>query len=322
MNNDEWLGSLEYLSFLRDYGKHFTINRMLTFESVKQRLDREQPLTFLEFNYMILQAYDFVELAKRYQCRLQLGGSDQWGNIINGVELGRRVADLELYGMTAPLLTTADGKKMGKSVDGAVWLNEDLLSPYDYWQFWCAPATGVRRPQGTHERPPRPPLPPRRNTADADVVRFLKLFTELSDERIEELGALEGQQINDAKRVLADETTRMLHGDACLDGIHATAEQLFQKGRSGVGSMENLPSVDVDAEDLREGIPIVDLFMHLNFAKSKSEVRRLIQGGGARLNDVKVEDENLVVTTHDLVEGSAKISSGKKKHGLVKCNDV
>mmetsp|Transcript_16248 Transcript_16248/g.54643 ORF Transcript_16248/g.54643 Transcript_16248/m.54643 type:complete len:476 (+) Transcript_16248:1-1428(+) len=294
VNNDDWLGSIEYLPFLRDYGRFFTINRMLTFESVKQRLDREQPLTFLEFNYMILQAYDFVELHRRHGCRLQLGGSDQWGNIVNGVELGRRVDGAELFAMTAPLLTTADGKKMGKSVSGAVWLNEDLLSPYDYWQFW-------------------------RNTADADVVRFLKLFTELPDDRIAELAALEGQAINEAKKVLADQATSMLHGRECLAAIHETVEQLFgsKDGKQGVDA-DTLPSVDVPAADLAGGVPVVDIFLRLGFAKSRSEVRRLIQGGGARLNDVKIDDPDRVVTAEDLVEGAAKVSSGKKKHGLVK----
>mmetsp|Transcript_14543 Transcript_14543/g.37706 ORF Transcript_14543/g.37706 Transcript_14543/m.37706 type:complete len:482 (+) Transcript_14543:3-1448(+) len=295
VNNDEWLNSLRYLPLLRDYGRHFTINRMLSFESVKQRLEREQPLTFLEFNYMILQAYDFVELWRRHGCRLQLGGSDQWGNIINGVELGRRVEDAELFGLTAPLLTTADGKKMGKSMGGAVWLNADLLSPYDYWQYW-------------------------RNTADADVVRFLKLFTELSDERIDELAQLKGQAINEAKVVLADETTRMLHGGEVLDSIKETASQLFaqKSGGGGGGSLDDLPSVGISSSEVDEGVPVVDLFMKLEFAKSKSEVRRLIEGGGARLNDEKIEDAALVVTAEQFADGQVKVSSGKKKHGLVK----
>ncbi|KAG8460970.1 hypothetical protein KFE25_010721 [Diacronema lutheri] len=299
VNNDEWLGQLRLLPFLRDYGRYFTINRMLTFESVKQRLGREQPLTFLEFNYMIFQAYDFLELSRRYGCRLQMGGSDQWGNIISGVELGRRADDASLFAVTAPLITTADGKKMGKSLGGAVWLNEDLLPPYDYWQFW-------------------------RNTDDADVVRFLRLFTELSDERIAELAQLEGAAINEAKVVLADEATRMLHGDGCLAAIRQTAAQLFTNGGGGggVGSggadMGTLPTVAVSRAELDGGITVVELFLKLNFAKSKSEVRRLIAAGGARLNDEKVIDEALVVGSGAFADGQLKVSSGKKKHGLVK----
>lgn len=292
VNNDEWLGQLRLLPFLRDYGRYFTINRMLTFDSVKQRLEREQPLTFLEFNYMIFQAYDFLELSRRYGCRLQMGGSDQWGNIVSGVELGRRADDVDLFALTAPLITTADGKKMGKSLGGAVWLNEDLLSPYDYWQYW-------------------------RNTADADVVRFLRLFTELSDERIAQLALLQGQAVNEAKVVLADETTRMLHGEGCLPSIHQTAAQLYVAGAAG-GAMGDLPTIDVTSAELEGGIPIVDLFLRLDFAKSKSEVRRLIEAGGARLNDEKVDDPALLVARQAFVGGQAKLSSGKKKHGLVK----
>jgi tyrosyl-tRNA synthetase len=280
---------------LRDYGRHFTINRMLTFESVKQRLGREQPLTFLEFNYMIFQAYDFLELNRRYGCRLQMGGSDQWGNILSGVELGRRADNASLYAITAPLITTADGKKMGKSMGGAVWLNADLLSPYDYWQYW-------------------------RNTADADVVRFLRLFTELPDERIEQLATLTGQAINDAKVVLADETTRMLHGAECLDGIRATAAELFAAGGGGGGTDagNNLPTIEISPAELAAGMPVVDLFLRLNFAKSKSEVRRLIAAGGARLNDEKLDDEDLKLSADAFAAGDVKLSSGKKKHGVVK----
>lgn len=295
VNNEEWLGQLQFLPFLRDYGRHFTINRMLTFESVKQRLGREQPLTFLEFNYMIFQAYDFLELNRRYGCRLQMGGSDQWGNILSGVELGRRADNASLYAITAPLITTADGKKMGKSMGGAVWLNADLLSPYDYWQYW-------------------------RNTADADVVRFLRLFTELPDERIEQLATLTGQAINDAKVVLADETTRMLHGAECLDGIRATAAELFAAGGGGGGTDagNNLPTIEISPAELAAGMPVVDLFLRLNFAKSKSEVRRLIAAGGARLNDEKLDDEDLKLSADAFAAGDVKLSSGKKKHGVVK----
>ena len=295
VNNDDWLSGIEYLTFLREYGKYFTINRMLSFESVKQRLARESPLSFLEFNYMILQAYDFLELHRRHKAELQFGGSDQWGNIINGVELARRVDGKSLYGLTAPLLATADGKKMGKTADGAVWLNEELLSPFEYWQFW-------------------------RNTADADVGRFLRIFTELPRAEIEALEALQGAEINQAKKVLADEATRMLHGDAVLDDIHATAKSLFASGGGGGGgSTDALPRVQLSAAEAGEGVTLIDLFIRLEFAKSKSEVRRLVKGGGARLNGEKVEDAELVVSAATF-EGDAKelkLSSGKKKHGLV-----
>jgi tyrosyl-tRNA synthetase len=353
VNNDDWLSGIEYLSFLRDYGKYFTINRMLSFESVKQRLARESPLSFLEFNYMILQAYDFLELHRRHKAELQFGGSDQWGNIINGVELVRRrppapapppspapappplhphplplpctatanphrhrhrapppprpsprprpeprqarKADgAALFGCTAPLLTTSDGKKMGKTADGAVWLNADLLTPFAYWQFW-------------------------RNTDDADVGRFLRIFTELPRAEIEALEALQGAEINKAKQVLADEATRMLHGDAVLDDIQATAKSLFASGGGGGGSTDALPRVQLSAAEAGEGVTLIDLFIRLEFAKSKSEVRRLVKGGGARLNGEKVEDAELVVSAATF-EGDAKelkLSSGKKKHGLV-----
>lgn len=295
INNDEWLSSLQYLAFLRDYGRHFTINRMLSFESVKQRLERESPLSFLEFNYMILQAYDFLELSRRMDVKLQFGGSDQWGNIVNGVELTRRCDQKQVYGFTAPLLTTSDGKKMGKTADGAVWLNEELLSPFEYWQFW-------------------------RNTADADVGRFLRIFTELSQERIEELEQLKGAAINDAKTVLADEATRMLHGEDCLPQIRETAATLFSSGRAGAAADTSaLPRIEMSAAELEEGVPVVDLFIRLEFGKSKGEFKRLVAGGGARLNDVKIEDPNLVVSSGDFdsATGELKLSSGKKKHGIV-----
>ena len=294
INNDEWLSSLQYLDFLREYGRHFTINRMLSFESVKQRLARESPLSFLEFNYMILQAYDFLELHRRLNAELQFGGSDQWGNIINGVELARRADGASLFGMTSPLLTTADGKKMGKTADGAVWLNAELLSPFEYWQFW-------------------------RNTADADVGRFLRIFTELPRERIEELEALSGAAINEAKVVLADEATGMLHGPECLAQIKETAASLFAGGGAGgAGATDSLPRVQLSAEEAGEGVPVLDLYLRLEMAKSKGEVRRLISGGGARLNGEKLEDAELVVSATTFGEVSElKLSAGKKKHGIV-----
>jgi len=296
VNNDDWLSGIEYLSFLREYGRYFTINRMLSFESVKQRLARESPLSFLEFNYMILQAYDFLELHRRHKAELQFGGSDQWGNIINGVELARKADGASLFGCTAPLLTTSDGKKMGKTADGAVWLNADLLTPFAYWQFW-------------------------RNTDDADVGRFLRIFTELPRAEIEALDALKGAEINQAKKVLADEATRMLHGAAVLDDIHATAESLFASGGGGGGggSTEALPRVQLSGAEAGEGVTLIDLFLRLEFAKSKSEVRRLVKGGGARLNGEKVEDAELMVSAATF-EGGAKelkLSAGKKKHGIV-----
>lgn len=291
INNDEWLSSLQYLDFLREYGRHFTINRMLTFESVKQRLARESPLSFLEFNYMILQAFDFYQLSKRSGVELQFGGSDQWGNIINGVDLARKVDGTELFGLTSPLLTTSDGKKMGKTADGAVWLNADLLSPFEYWQFW-------------------------RNTADADVGRFLRIFTELPREKIEELEKLEGADINNAKVVLADEATTLLHGADCLDTIKETAKALFAGG--GGGATDALPKVELSAAEAEEGVPVVDLYVRLEMAKSKNEVRRLIKGGGTKINGVKIEDEKLIVNTATFDGASEiKISMGKKKHGLV-----
>ena len=277
VNNADWLDKLEYIPFLRDVGIHFTINRMLTFDSVKLRLDREQPMTFLEFNYMILQAYDFLELSRRVGCRLQLGGSDQWGNIVNGIDLGRRIDGTELFGVTSPLITTADGAKMGKTAKGAVWLNADLLSPYDYWQFW-------------------------RNTQDGDVGRFLRLFTDLPLDEIARLESLPGAEINDAKAVLATEATTMLHGrDAALAAEH-TARQTFQGGAG-----QDLPTVPAPAE----GISIVQANTALGFASSNKEVKRKIDEGAIRVNDEKVADYAYVVKPGD------KISFGQKKHGLV-----
>jgi tyrosyl-tRNA synthetase len=280
VNNDEWLGGLEYIPFLREVGRHFTINRMLTFESVRLRLDREQPLTFLEFNYMILQAYDFLELSRRVGCRLQLGGSDQWGNIVNGIELTRRIDGTELYGVTTPLITTADGAKMGKTAQGAVWLNADLLSPYDYWQFW-------------------------RNTADADVGRFLKLFTDLSLEDIGKLEKLSGAEINDAKIVLATEATAMLHGREAAEAAARTAAETFRAG--GIG--EDLPTLSVG-----EGMSIAHALTALGFTPSNKEAKRKIAEGAVRLDDVTVNDPALMLIASDQ---PLKLSLGKKRHGLL-----
>jgi tyrosyl-tRNA synthetase len=280
MNNADWLDELTYIPFLREVGKHFTINRMLTFDSVRLRLDREQPLTFLEFNYMILQAYDFLELSRRVGCRMQLGGSDQWGNIVNGIELTRRIDGTELYGVTSPLITTADGAKMGKSAQGAVWLNEELLSPYDYWQFW-------------------------RNTADADVGRFLRIFTDLSLDEIERLESLPGAEINEAKVVLATETTTMLHGrDAALAAEH-TARQTFEGGGAG----EDLPKLSVG-----DGMNIAHALTALGFTPSNKEAKRKIAEGAVRLNDEAVSDPGLTIVAAD---EPLKISLGKKRHGLL-----
>lgn len=281
VNNGDWLDSLAYIPFLRDVGRHFTINRMLSFDSVKLRLDREQPLTFLEFNYMILQGYDFVELARRHGCRLQLGGSDQWGNIVNGIELGRRIAGLELFGLTTPLITTADGAKMGKTAAGAVWLNEDALPAYDYWQFW-------------------------RNTDDRDVGRFLRLFTDLPLDEIARLEALEGAEINAAKIVLANEATALCRGAAAAAEAAETARRTFEEGAAG----DALPSFTAPAAH----VALVDALVALGLAASKGEARRLIKGGGARIDGAKVSDEAAVIT---LAGAPVKLSAGKKHHGLV-----
>ena len=290
VNNDDWLKDLNYVSFLRDYGRHFTINRMLSFDSVKLRLDREQPLTFLEFNYMILQAYDFLELANRHSVSLQMGGSDQWGNIINGVELGRRVAEKQLYGLTTPLLTTASGAKMGKTADGAVWLNEDALGAYEYWQYW-------------------------RNCEDADVGRFLRLFTELPMDEIARLESLQGAEINDAKKILADEATRLCRGDAAAELARSTAETTFEQGGMG----EDLPSVDVPRADLEAGIGVLAAFTMAGLSSSNGEARRLIRGGGAKVNDQAVSDEKATISSAQINDdGVIKLSAGKKRHALIK----
>jgi tyrosyl-tRNA synthetase len=302
-NNAEWLDELRYIEFLRRYGRHFTVNRMLTFESVKQRLEREQPLTFLEFNYMIMQAYDFLELARRYDCRLQMGGSDQWGNIVNGVELGRRVDGRELFGLTTPLITTASGAKMGKTAQGAVWLNEDRLSSFDYWQYW-------------------------RNVDDADVGGFLRLFTELPLAEIERLEALAGAELNDAKKILADEATRLCRGEAAAREARQVAQNIFEHGRpvesqdqGGTGARHRegpLRTVDIDRGEFGAGVSVVDLFQRSGLVASKGEARRLIRGGGARLNDARVEDEGLVVGPDRLVDHALKLSAGRKRHALVR----
>ena len=281
VNNYDWLSGKGYIEFLREVGLHFTINRMLTFESVKTRLDRELPMSFIEFNYMILQGYDFVELNRRYGTVLQMGGSDQWGNIINGVELGRKMDQRELFALTAPLLTTASGKKMGKTEGGAVWLNADMFSPYDYYQFW-------------------------RNTEDGDVGRMMKVFTTLPMDEIAKLEALQGQEINEAKKVLAFEATKLCHGADAATQSAETARQTFEEGQSSAG----LPTVELSAADM----PVLDLFVAANLVSSKGEARRLIQGGGAKIDDVTVEDEAMVCA----LSGTIKLSAGKKKHVLVK----
>jgi len=290
VDNADWLDELSYIPFLRDYGRHFSVNRMLGFESVKLRLDREQPLSFLEFNYMILQAYDFMELNRRHGCILQMGGSDQWGNIVNGVELTRRVDSAQVFGLTSPLITTASGAKMGKTADGAVWLNADRVSPYDYWQFW-------------------------RNTADADVGRFLRLFTDLSLEETQRLESLQDAEINDAKKILATEATAMCHGRAAAEEAANTAAETFEQGQSA----EGLPTVEVPAAELADGIAAFALFARAGLANSNGEARRLIRGGGARLNDQKIVDENANVSASDADgDGVIKLSAGKKRHVLIR----
>ena len=287
INNDEWLSDLNYLEFLRDIGRHFSVNRMLSFESVKSRLDREQSLSFLEFNYMILQAYDFYELNKRYNCKLQMGGSDQLGNIINGMELTRRISDERVFGLTSPLLTTSDGNKMGKSQDGAIWLNANMLSPYEFWQFW-------------------------RNTTDADVARFLKLYTELPLDECSRLEKLEGSEVNDAKIILANEVTALLHGrDAALTAAQ-TSSEVFEKG--GIG--EDLPTISFRENEISDGVPIVQAFVKAGLAKSGKEAKRLIAENGARLDDKLVTNTNLVLTAKMLTK-PVKLSAGKKRHALV-----
>ncbi len=291
VNNADWLDELRYIPLLRDVGRHFTVNRMLSFDSVKLRLEREQPLTFLEFNYMILQAFDFVELARRFGCRLQMGGSDQWGNIVNGIELGRRIEGRDLFGLTTALLTTASGAKMGKTASGAVWLNADRLSPWDFWQFW-------------------------RNSEDADVGRFLRLFTELPLEEIARLEALEGAGINEAKKILATEATRLCHGAEAAAQAEETARRTFEDGAFGDG----LNSVTVPRADLETGLRLVDLLVEAGLAESKGAARRLIRDAGARVNGTVATDEAALVTAADLDgEGRVRLSAGRKRHALVRC---
>jgi len=290
-DNAEWLAPLNYIDFLRDVGRHFSVNRMLTMDSVKLRLEREHELSFLEFNYMILQAYDFVELARRYDCVLQLGGSDQWGNIVNGIDLGRRLGTPQLYGLTSPLITTSSGAKMGKTAAGAVWLSADRLSPYEYWQFW-------------------------RNTEDADVGRFLKLFTELPMPEIAILTALQGAELNDAKKVLANEATALLHGRAAADEASEAARRTFEEG----GTAAALPTVEIPRPDFEAGIAVTALFVRAGLAASNGEVRRAVTNNALSINDKRVSDANAIVSASELIDGALKLSHGRKKHVLVKAS--
>ncbi|CAN7450749.1 tyrosine--tRNA ligase [Agrobacterium sp. 22-211-1] len=290
INNADWLRGLNYLEFLRDVGRHFSVNRMLSFDSVKTRLDREQSLSFLEFNYMILQAYDYVELNQRTGCRLQMGGSDQWGNIINGIDLGHRMGTPQLYALTSPLLTTSSGAKMGKSASGAVWLNKDLLPVYDFWQYW-------------------------RNTEDADVVRFAKLFTTLPMDEIARIAALGGSEINEAKKILATEVTAILHGRAAAEEAAETARKTFEEGALA----ENLPSIEVPASELEAGLGVLSLIVRAGLAGSNGEARRHVQGGAVKINDQGVSDERQMIGTGEVTgDGVIKLSVGKKKHVLVR----
>jgi tyrosyl-tRNA synthetase len=290
LDNAEWLTKLNWIEMLRDIGRHFSVNRMLTMDSVRLRLEREQEMSFIEFNYMVCQAYDFVELSRRTGCRLQMGGSDQWGNIVNGVDLGRRMGTAQLFALTTPLLTTASGAKMGKTAQGAVWLNADQFSPYDFWQYW-------------------------RNVEDADVVKFLKLFTILPMSEIAKLAALQGGEINEAKKVLATEATALLHGRDAADTAAETARQTFEQGAIA----ENLPTVEISSGELEIGAGVLGLFVKAGLVASNGEARRQIKGGGLRVNDAAVTDEKMVLTPSNLTpEGVIKLSMGKKKHVLLK----
>jgi len=288
INNAEWLDKLNYIEFLRDIGKHFTINRMISMESVKLRLDREQPLTFLEFNYMLLQAYDFMELNNRYDVSLQMGGSDQWGNIVNGIDLTRRLNKKSVFGLTTPLLTKADGSKMGKSANGAIWLNSEKLSPYEFWQFW-------------------------RNTLDADVGKFLKLFTELPVSECDRLGSLEGQNINEAKIILANEVTKLCHGEEAALISEKTAHKVFTEDSSD----ENLPTLEILNTEIIDGISFTQALVRTGLVSSGKEAKRIIAGGGARLNDQVINDAGFMLYAADL-QKTPKISASKKKHALIK----
>ncbi|HSC60538.1 MAG TPA: tyrosine--tRNA ligase [Rhizomicrobium sp.] len=288
VDNAEWLDKLEYIPFLREVGKHFSVNRMLTMDSVKLRLDREQPLSFLEFNYSLMQAYDFVELYKRFGCRLQSSGSDQWGNVVSGIDLGRRMENVQLFGLTTPLITTSSGAKMGKSVSGAVWLNADMRSPYDYWQFW-------------------------RNTEDGDVGRFMRIFTDMPLAEIARLEKLQGAELNDAKKILATEATALLHGRAAADAAAETARRTFEEG----GTDEGLPTIEIAKNEFPMGV--LALAVKAGVAASNGEARRLIQNSGLKINDATVSDPAANVTASDASSsGAIKVSSGKKKHVLVK----
>lgn len=289
VDNADWLEGLNYIAFLRDYGRHFSVNRMLTQDSVRLRLERDHHLSFLEFNYMVLQAYDFVELHKRHACRLQIGGSDQWGNIISGTDLNHKVGGKDVFGLTTPLITTSSGAKMGKTAAGAVWLNGDMTSPYDYWQFW-------------------------RNTEDGDVIRFLKLFTELPLEEIAKLETLQGSDINQAKIVLANEATKLLHGESQAKQAEETAKKTFEQGAAG----EGLPTVTLPKAELDAGIPAFKLFHQAGLASSGGEARKLIQGGGGKVNDEPIDSETLLITSAHLKDGKIKLSAGKKKHLLIR----
>ena len=289
-DNDEWLSGLEYVQFLRDYGRHFSVNRMLSFDSVKLRLDREQPLSFLEFNYMILQAYDFLELSRRFDCSLQMGGSDQWGNIVNGVELARRIDQKSVFGLTTPLVTTASGAKMGKSAQGAIWLNSDRLSPYDFWQYW-------------------------RNTEDEDVDRFLKLFTELPLDEIARLSALKGNELNEAKKILAHEVTQLCHGRDAANSVAESARKTFEEGSIG----QDLPFIIINKNDLEGGVWVIEAMRKLALIQSNGEGRRLIANGGVRVNDTVINDPEKQLNVSDIsISGMIKLSAGKKRHALVK----
>ena len=289
-DNDEWLSGLEYVQFLRDYGRHFSVNRMLSFDSVKLRLDREQPLSFLEFNYMILQAYDFLELSRRFDCSLQMGGSDQWGNIVNGVELARRIDQKSVFGLTTPLVTTASGAKMGKSAQGAIWLNSDRLSPYDFWQYW-------------------------RNTEDEDVGRFLKLFTELPLDEIARLSALKGNELNEAKKILAHEVTQLCHGRDAANSVAESARKTFEEGSIG----QDLPFIIINKNDLEDGVWVIEAMRKLALIQSNGEGRRLIANGGVRVNDTVINDPEKQLNVSDIsISGMIKLSAGKKRHALVK----
>ena len=289
VNNADWLDDIKYMEFLSNYGRLFSVNRMLGLDSVKSRLDREQSLTFLEFNYMLLQSYDFYHLNKNYNCALQIGGSDQWGNIVMGVEFTRKLAEKEVFGLTTPLLTTSSGVKMGKSVGGAIWLNEDMLAPYDYYQYW-------------------------RNCEDLDVTRFAKLYAEFSSDELKRFEELKSANINEAKKQLASRLTELCHGTEMASQAHDTSRKVFEEGKLD----ENLPTFIIDSRRLETGIPAFELFFEVGFTSSKSESRKLIRGGGARVNDIKIDDENKSIGLADFSQELCKLSSGKKKHVIVK----